>query len=60
MKIGNIQEEKLSYIFYVSDEELLVSVGTYMERNRGKTNNKQSSLVSYDSIENIILVYVFY
>ncbi|KAL0888471.1 hypothetical protein Bca101_012454 [Brassica carinata] len=28
-------EEKLSYTFYISDEELLVSVGTYMERNRG-------------------------
>ncbi|KAL0752245.1 hypothetical protein Bca101_034248 [Brassica carinata] len=32
-EIDNIQEEKLSYSFYVSDEELLVSVGTYMERN---------------------------
>ena len=36
-EIDNIQEEKLSYSFYVSDEELLVSVGTYMERNSGKT-----------------------
>ncbi|CAA7026815.1 unnamed protein product [Microthlaspi erraticum] len=26
-------EEKLPYSFYVSEEELLVSVGTYMERN---------------------------
>ncbi|CAN6866500.1 unnamed protein product [Brassica oleracea] len=32
-------EEKLSYSFYVSDEELLVSVGTYMERNSVSVEN---------------------
>lgn len=36
-EIDIIQEENLPYSFYVSDEELLVSVGTYMERNSGKT-----------------------
>ncbi|KAF3504636.1 hypothetical protein F2Q69_00045414 [Brassica cretica] len=38
-EIDNIQEEKLSYSFYVSDEELLVSVGTYMERNSVSVEN---------------------
>ncbi|KAG5377263.1 hypothetical protein IGI04_041859 [Brassica rapa subsp. trilocularis] len=38
-EIDNIQEEKLSYSFYVSDEELLVSVGTCMERNSVSVEN---------------------
>lgn len=32
-------EENLPYSFYVSDEELLVSVGTYMERNSVSVEN---------------------
>lgn len=30
-----VQEEKLPYAFYISDKELLVALGTYLEKNKG-------------------------
>ena len=32
---GIVQEEKLPYAFYISDQELLVSLGAYLEKNKG-------------------------
>lgn len=32
----------LPYSFYVSDEELLVPVGTYLEKNKGKKKKKKT------------------
>ena len=39
LSIG-LQEEMLPYSFYVSDEELLVPVGTYLETNNGNHSIK--------------------
>ena len=39
LSIG-LQEEMLPYSFYVSDEELLVPVGTYLENNNGNHSIK--------------------
>ena len=32
---GLVQEEKLPYSFYISDKELVVPLGTYLEKNKG-------------------------
>lgn len=30
-----VQEEKLPYVFYVSDEELVVQLGSYLQKHKG-------------------------
>jgi len=32
------QEEKLPYAFYISDHELVVDLGTYLQKNKGWLN----------------------
>lgn len=32
---GICQEERLPYAFYISDEELVVQLGSYLEKNKG-------------------------
>ena len=50
LSIG-LQEEMLPYSFYVSDEELLVPVGTYLEKNQGNHSIKLGLLChSYVSV----------
>ena len=31
----DFQEEKLPYAFYISDQELVVQLGTYLQKNKG-------------------------
>jgi hypothetical protein len=33
---GHLQEEKLPYAFYISDQELVVQLGSYLEKKKGE------------------------
>lgn len=34
--VSFLQEEKLPYAFYISNQELLVPLGNYLEKNKGQ------------------------
>lgn len=40
------QEEKLPYAFYISDQELIVPLETYLEKNKGWSNLREQQYLS--------------
>ena len=42
-----VQEEKLPYAFYISDQELVVELGAYLEKKKGRSTRNRELVIDF-------------